>query len=88
MDRQELRKVLSELLEETTGETRAEVNEEQALQDGLGLDSVDMFTLIVEIQSRFKIKIATEELAAVNTVGDLLDVLQGKLAAAPASKVA
>ena len=82
MDRQELRGVLAELLEETTGEPRPEVGEDMDLQDGLGLDSVDMFSLIVEIQSKLKIKIASEELAAVQTVGDLLDVLQAKLAAA------
>ena len=84
MDRQELRQVLTELLEETTGEPRDEVAEEQDLQEGLGLDSVDMFSLIVEIQSKLKIKIASEDLATVATVGDLLDVLQAKLAATAA----
>jgi acyl carrier protein len=88
MDRQELRRVLTELLEETTGEPRDEVAEEQDLQEGLGLDSVDMFSLIVEIQSKLKIKIASEDLATAATVGDLLDVLQTKLAARAASSAA
>jgi acyl carrier protein len=82
MDRQELRLVLAELLEETTGEARPEVGEDQQLQEGLGLDSVDIFSLIVEIQNKLRIKVASEELAEVTTVGDLLDVLQAKLAAA------
>jgi acyl carrier protein len=85
MDRQELRKSLTGLLEETTGETYPEVSEDQSLTDGLGLDSVDLFSLIVEIQSQFKIKIASEELVAVATVGDLLDLLQAKLAPGAAS---
>jgi acyl carrier protein len=88
MDRQELRRVLTELLEETTGEPRDEVAEEQDLQEGLGLDSVDMFSLIVEIQSKLKIKIASEDLATAATVGDLLDVLQTKLAATAAPSTA
>lgn len=88
MDRQELRQVLTSLLEETTGEPRAGVSEEQDLQDGLGLDSVDMFSLIVEIQSKLKVKIASEDLATVVTVGDLLDVLQTKLASASAASAA
>lgn len=79
MDRQELRRTLTELLEETTGEPRTEVGEEMDLQDGLGLDSVDIFSLIVEIQNKFHVKIASEELVSVSTVGDLLDVLQAKL---------
>ncbi|GAC1452136.1 MAG: hypothetical protein NVSMB9_37140 [Isosphaeraceae bacterium] len=82
MERQELRRVLTELLDETTGEPRGEIGEEQDLQEGLGLDSVDMFSLIVEIQSKLKIKLASEDLAAVSTVGDLLDILQAKLASA------
>lgn len=85
MDRHELRRTLTELLEETTGEPRDEVAEEQDLQEGLGLDSVDMFSLIVEIQTRLKVKIASEDLATVATVGDLLDVLQAKLTASAAS---
>lgn len=82
MERQELRQVLTELLEETTGEPRAEVAEDQSIQEDLGLDSVDLFSLIVEIQTKLRVKIASEELVAVSTVGDLLDVLQAKLAAA------
>jgi len=85
MDRQELRRTLTELLEETTGEPRDEVAEEQDLQEGLGLDSVDMFSLIVEIQTKLKVKIASEDLATVATVGDLLDVLQAKLTASSVS---
>jgi len=81
VDRHELRQILAGLLEETTGEPRAEVGEDEKLQEGLGLDSVDIFSLIVEIQNKLRIKIASEELMEVVTVGDLLDVLQAKLAA-------
>ena len=81
VDRHELRGILAELLEETTGEHRAEVGEDEKLQEGLGLDSVDIFSLIVEIQNKLRIKIASEELMDVSTVGDLLNVLQAKLAA-------
>ena len=81
MDRDELRHILAELLEETTGEHRDEVTEDESLQEGLGLDSVDIFSLIVEIQNKLRIKIASEDLMEVTTVGDLLNVLQAKLAA-------
>ena len=88
MDRQDLRQVLTELLEETTGETYPEIVEDQDLQEGLGLDSVDMFSLIVEIQSKLKVKIASEDVTSIVTVGDLLDLLQTKLAALPAAHAA
>jgi acyl carrier protein len=88
MDRQELRKTLVELLEETTGEVYPEVDEAQSLTDGLGLDSVDLFSLVVETQSKFQIKIASEELVTVATVGDLIDLLQAKLAPRSSSSAA
>jgi acyl carrier protein len=88
MDRQELRGLLTELLEETTGESYPEVAEHQDLQAGLKLDSVDMFSLIVEIQSKLGIKITTEDVMKVVTVGDLLDLLQAKLAASARSSAA
>lgn len=88
MDRQELRLVLTELLEETTGETYPEILEDQDLQAGLGLDSVDMFSLIVEMQSKLKVKIASEDVTSIVTVGDLLDMLQSKLGAPKASNAA
>jgi acyl carrier protein len=85
MDRQELKTVLAELLEETTGETYPEVTEDQSLMEGLGLDSVDMFSLVVEVQTKFKIKIASEELMTIVTVGDILNLLEAKLASANAA---
>lgn len=88
MEREELRKVLKELLEETTGQEYPNITEDQTLQEGLGLDSVDMFSLIVDMQSRFHIKITSEDVAAVTTVGQFLDVVAAKLAAAALPKVA
>ena len=88
MDRQELRKTLVELLEETTGESYPEVDDSQSLTAGLGLDSVDLFSLVVETQGKFQIKIGSEELLDVATVGDLLDLLQAKLAPKSSSSAA
>ena len=88
MDRQEMLVVLKGLLEETTGETYPQVTEDQSLQDGLGLDSVDMFSLIVEIQTKFKVKIASDDLSTISNVGDLLDLLHSKLAASSQSSAA
>ena len=79
VDRLQLRQILAELVEETTGEPLPVVSEDESLQEGLGLDSVDIFSLIVEIQNKLRIKIATDDLMDVRTVGDLLNVLQAKL---------
>lgn len=88
MDRQELRGMLTELLEETTGESYPEVADDQDLQAGLNLDSVDLFSLIVEIQSKLAVKITSEDVTKIVTVGDLLDLLQAKLANSARSSAA
>jgi acyl carrier protein len=85
MDRQELKTILAGLLEETTGESYPEVTEDQNLMEGLGLDSVDMFSLVVEVQTKFKVKIASDELMTIVTVGDILNLLEAKLASTATS---
>jgi acyl carrier protein len=81
MERTELRKVLWEMLEEEVGEKYDHLDEDQNLREGLGLDSVDLVSLVIHIQRRFKIDIKTEELEKLIKVGDVLDLLQAKLAA-------
>jgi acyl carrier protein len=80
MDRQELRRTLQGLVAETTGEPCPELDDARDLREGLGLDSVDLFSLIVDMQGHFQIKIAGDEVERVRTVGELLDLLQAKLA--------
>lgn len=81
MERSELRQVLLGMLEEEVGEKYEHLEEEQNLREGLGLDSVDLVSLVIHVQRRFKIDIKTEELQTLVKVGDLLDLLQTKLAA-------
>ena len=81
MERVELRKVLLEMLEDEVGEKFERLDEDQNLRDGLGIDSVDLVSLVIHIQRRFKIDIKTDELQALVKVGDLLDLLQAKLGA-------
>jgi acyl carrier protein len=80
MEREELSKVLLELLEEETGEQYPGLDESADLRKGLNLDSLDMVSLILHIENRFKIEIDTDELNHASTVGNLLDILQRNIA--------
>lgn len=80
MDRPELLRALREIVEETTGEPCPPIAENLDLRDGLGLDSVDLFSLVIETQSRFQIKIASMELEGVTHVAHFLDLVEAKLA--------
>ena len=81
--RETLRTTLLNLLEEEMGESVQLPDDDQDLRESLGLDSVDLVGLVMRIERQFKIRLATEELAAVKRVGDLLDLMEVKLAGRP-----
>ena len=81
MNRTELSAIVLELLEKETGETYEGLTDKTTLREGLNLDSLDMAGLVLHVESRFGIQIETELLEKIVSVGDMLDVLESKLAA-------
>jgi acyl carrier protein len=87
-DRQTIRQTLIELLEADTGEKYADLEDGANLRDGLGLDSVDVVSIVSQIERRFRIRLSQQELEKLVTVGDVLDLLEAKLAEPPAAAAA
>jgi acyl carrier protein len=52
------------------------------LQD-LGIDSLDVFTLLFELENAFKISIPDDDVRSLRTVSDIVDGIKKILAAAP-----
>jgi len=88
MNRQELSAVILELLEKETGESYPTLHESTSLREGLNLDSLDMAGLVLHIESHFGIQVETELLEKVSTVGNLIDLLEQKMATKSAKKAA
>jgi acyl carrier protein len=82
-DRETLRRTLIDLLEADTGERYADLQESANLRDGLGLDSVDVVSVVSQIERQFRVRLTHEELEKLVTVCDVLDLLQAKIAAVP-----
>jgi acyl carrier protein len=78
-DRQTIRQTLIELLEADTGEKYADLADGANLRDGLGLDSVDVVSVVSQIERRFRIRLSQQDLEKLVSVGDVLDLLQAKL---------
>jgi acyl carrier protein len=78
--RETLRSTLLSLLEEEMGESFELPQDDQDLREALGLDSVDLVGLVMRIEREFHVRLAPEELAQVKRVGDLLDLMETKLA--------
>lgn len=87
-DRAFIRRTLIELLEADTGEKHADLDESVNLREGLGLDSVDVVSIVSQIERRFHIRLTHQELEKLVTVADVLDLLQAKLAETPSSQSA
>jgi acyl carrier protein len=79
MDRETIRQQLREMLNDHMGVDFENLQESDDLRTGLGLDSVDMVTLLIEIQGRLRVNIPADEAMKLNTVGELLDHVQTKL---------
>ncbi len=79
-DREMIRQTLVELLEADTGEKYPNLEESTSLREGLGLDSVDVVSIVSQIERRFRIRLTHEELQTLMTVADVLNLLQVKLA--------
>ena len=76
-----------EILRGIEAVSREQLNREVALRpemdliDDLELDSLQLLTLAVEVENRFRIILEEDDEAAIRTVGDLADVVARKLAA-------
>lgn len=81
MDRTALRDSLRELLEQETWEKYESLDESTSLREGLNLDSIDMVSVVLQIQNQFQIDISSNELEGLQKVGQLLDLIEAKLAA-------
>lgn len=74
-----LREVVKPHLEYQSDEVVNGMNEETNLLQELGLDSVDLVEVIMDIEERFSIAIADEEIQRVKTVRDLTALISAKL---------
>jgi acyl carrier protein len=82
-DRASIRRTLIELLEADTGEKHDKLAEDANLREGLGLDSVDVVSIVSQVERRFHIRLSQPELEKLATVADLLNLLESKLGAPP-----
>ena len=77
-DRDTIRQTLIELLEADTGEKYPDLDDNTNLREGLGLDSVDVVSIVSQIERRFRIRLTQQELEKLATVADVLDLLETK----------
>jgi acyl carrier protein len=81
-DRAAIRRTLVELLEADTGQVYPNLEDSTNLREGLGLDSVDVVSIVSQIERHYRIRMSQQELEKLLTVNDVLNLLEMKLRAA------
>ncbi len=84
-DRSQIRQALAEILENETGQKFDNLDDGNNLREELGLDSVDLVSTVSSVERRFRIRLSQQDLETLVNVGDLLNLMQAKLAEQPAS---
>ena len=54
------------------------ITKESNLKEDLGADSLDLFQLVMDLEDEYAVKIPSEDLESLVTVGDVMEYLQGK----------
>lgn len=76
--------LVSHLVDASDEEVAAEdVTPETSLRDDLDLGSLQAITLVMDLEENFGIVVEDDELEKLETVGDLADLIEGKLEQAP-----
>lgn len=79
MARQDVVTALKEVLVDKLQVEADTVTEDANLFDDLGLDSIDLMTVVMAIEERFDIEVPDEELEDVTTIGQAADLLSAKV---------
>lgn len=79
MDRATLIQALLDVYNEDTGTALASLGEDVSLIADLGLDSIEVVSLIMQVERQFRIRLSRDELQTVTTFGDLLNLVITKL---------
>lgn len=76
-------KVIQHLLEASDEDIQADdVTAETSLRNDLDLSSLQAVTLVMDLEDEFGVVIEDEEIERIETVGDVLEIIETKMAEA------
>ena len=81
MDRDAVFATLKSAAVEVLGVDESAVTESARFKDDLDADSLDLVELVMGLEERFDISVPEEDLEGVETIGQALDLIAGKVAA-------
>ena len=79
MKRVEIFNELKEIVLDYLGDDDIDVSEDSVLTDDLGLTSLDLISIVGDVEDSFGISVEDEAMESIETVGDVLDYIEGRL---------
>ena len=67
---------LQEIIAEELNVDMEDVTEEKSLIEDMGADSIDLFQILMAIETEFDIEVDNEEAEHIRTVGDIVQLIQ------------
>lgn len=69
---------VKEIIEEQLNLDGVVITEASNFKDDLGVDSLDLFELVMAFEEEYGIEIPTEDLENIKTVGDIVEYMKSK----------
>ncbi len=69
---------VKEIIKEQLNLEDAVITEETSFKEDLGVDSLDLFELVMAFEEEYGIEIPSEELENLTTVGDVINYMKDK----------
>ena len=69
---------MKEIISEQLNLNTSDLSPETSFKDDLGADSLDLFELVMALEEEYNMEIPTEDLADMETIGDVMDYLRNK----------
>ena len=79
MKRAEIFNELKKIVLDYLGDDDMDVSEDSVLTDDLGLTSLDLISIVGDVEDSFDISVEDEAMESIETVGDVLDYIEGRL---------
>ena len=69
---------MTEIIADQLSVSEDEVTLEASFKDDLDADSLDLFELVMALEEEYDVEIPSDDLAELNTVGDVINYLKDK----------
>ena len=70
---------IKEITVENLGISADEITENTSFKDDLGVDSLDLFELVMALEEEFNVEIPAEDLETLVTVGDVINYINAHI---------